>query len=450
MGSGKSEVAVIDLLPLLRLQNFIAVLGRKTTPLLKGAGGLLSKCRRIFAREFKDDPEFTYAWKDKESKFVFYKKEKRNGRTHLHQVSEVFLKHSEYDTPEWIEKYWQSVEASLIVLDEATQYTWDMVNYIIGRMRNPSCPQYKPKLKMTCNPMYNHFLRKWVEPYLFPDGTPDRSKDGLVRYMQLKDGEFYFADTKEAVADYCNCRLEDVLTFQFISANVFDNKVLQEVDPSYVAKLMGLKGVERKRKLEGNWYAKEEGSSYFKREWMVEIDSPPDHTQFSKIVRAYDFAGTMPTEQNRNPDYTTSVKMGKLKTGDYVILDITKTRIRFGEWKQHILENAMRDGRKCEIVIPQDPNIQAKANSIRLARDIIEYGFSCVVRRAAAGKLEDFKPFAAIAQLGCVSIVKGCGNDLYNKIYNDLEFFYSELEIFTGERSNKKNAHDDKQKLCRQ
>lgn len=291
--------------------------------------------------------------------------------------------------------------------------------------------------------MYNHFLRKWVEPYLLPDGTPDRSKDGLIRYFQMLDGEFYFAETKQEVVDYVGCEEKDVLSFTFISATVADNTILQKIDPKYVSWLKGLKGVDRQRLLEGNWHAKEDGDSYFLRNWMIELDEPPDHTKFTKIVRAYDFAGTMPSDTNRNPDYTVSVKMGKLKTGDYVILDITKTRVRFGEWLDHILDNAQIDGKRVEIVIPQDPNIQAKANAVSLAKQVIEHHYTCTTKRAAAGKLEDFKPFAAAAQLGVVQIVKGCGNDLFNKIYNDIDFFYQELEFFNGKRSNKKDGHDD-------
>ena len=440
-GSGKSEIAVIDLCKYVRIPNFIGVISRRTTPMLKGAGGILTKCKRTFAKEFKDDKDYFFQWKEKDNKFVFYKREQFNGRTISVPVSEVYLKHSEHEA--LIEEYWQGIEANLICLDETTQYTAPMINYIMGRMRNPSCPEVTPRMKMTCNPMYNHFLRKWVEPYLKEDGTPDRSKDGMIRYFQMLDGDFFFADTRDEVVNAVGCEPHEVLTFTFISATVQDNTILQKVDPKYVSWLKGLKGVDRQRLLEGNWYAKEEGVSYFLRKWLIEKDHPSPHTDFTRIVRAYDFAGTLPSDTNPNPDYTFSVKMGKLKSGDYEIIDITRHRIRFGEWEAHILDNAARDGRRVEIIIPQDPNIQAKANSVTLARKICEAGYTCTTKRAAAGKLEDFKPFAACAQLGTVSIVSDCGNDYWNKQYNTNEFFYNELEVFTGKRSNKKEGHDD-------
>lgn len=441
-GSGKSEIAVIDYCKYVRIPNFIGIISRRTTPMLKGAGGILTKCKRTFAKEFKGDPDYTFQWKEKDNKFVFYKKEKdENGNKKLVPISEIYLKHSEHSA--LIEEYWQSVEASYITLDEATQYDLSMVNYIMSRMRNPSCPSVKPRMKLTCNPMYNHFLRKWVEPYLKEDGTPDRTKDGLIRYFQMYNGDFFFANTKEEVMDYVGCSYEDVLSFTFISATVVDNTILQKIDPRYVSWLKGLKGCDRQRLLEGNWYARETNASYFDRSTIHELSESPPFSDFVRVVRAYDLAGTLPSDTNPNPDYTVSVKMGKLKTGDYVILDVNRTRIKFGDWKKHILENARYDGKRVDIVLPQDPGIQAKANSTTLAREIIEEGFCCYTRRSAEGKLEAFKPFSACAQLGTVFAVADCGNDHFNKQYKTLDFYYNELEVFTGKRSNKKDGHDD-------
>lgn len=444
-GSGKSEIAVIDLCQYVRIPNFVGIISRRTNPMLKGAGGILSKCRRIFAQEFKDDIDYTYKWKEKEGKWVFYKitRDPVSGKAILNQISELFLKHSEHDTPEHTEFYWQGVEANVICLDEATQFSASQVEYIMGRMRNPSCPQVKPRIKMTCNPDYDHFLRKWVEPFLKPDGTPDRSKDGLIRYFQSIDGNFFFADTKEEVAKHCDCAVSDVLSFTFISATVNDNSVLMSVDPKYVAWLKGLKGVERKRKLLGNWYAREEGSSYFSRNWITELPAPPPASDFVQIFRHWDLAGNLPTDADKSPDYTASTKIGKLKTGDYVVLENTRHRIRFGDWKAHILEHARRDGKKVEIVIPQDPNPQAKANAVALARSIIEAGYRASTRRSADGKLEDFKPFSAACQLGVVYFVKNSGFDYWNKINGDNDFVYNELEAFNGLRRSGEAGHDD-------
>lgn len=414
------------------IPNFIGIITRRTNPQLKGAGGILTKCKRIFGKAFEAGKDFV--WKEKEGKFVFYDKEGK-------QVSEVYLKHSEHEHS--IEDYWQGIEASLICIDEATGYTLPMAQYIMSRMRNPSCPEVKAHLKMTCNPASDHFLRKWVEPYLKEDGTPDRSKDGLIRYFTFDNGDFIWGDSREEVSRITGCSIADVLSFTFISATVADNAVLQKVDPRYVSWLKGLKGVDRKRLLEGNWYAREEGVGFWKREWIHELEEAPPLSDFVKVVRAYDLAGSMPSDTNRNPDYTTSTKMGKKKTGEYVILEVTKTRVRFGEWESYILRNAVRDGTKVDIIIPQDPNAQAMANSKSMALRINEHGFHCTTKRATEGKLESFKPFSASSQLGVVHVVKDCGQDEWNKVFNTNEFFYNEFEAFTGKRVNTEAGHDD-------
>ena len=333
-GSGKSEIAVIDFCPYVRIPNFIGIITRRTTTLLKGAGGILTKCKRVFAKEFANDPDYTFNWKEKDNKFVFYKISfDKSGKRILTPISEVYLKHSEHEND--IEAYWQGIEANMIVIDESTQYSWPMVNYIMSRMRNPSCPEVKPRIKMTCNPLKTHFLRKWVDPYLKEDGTPDRSKDGLIRYFQMVDGEVYFAETREQVAEYAQCSLDDVLSFVFISSTVADNKILQEIDPRYVSWLKGLKGVDRDRLLLGNWNSIEQTSQYFLRSWVTETPRVQATNEFTKIVRAWDLAGELPNDTRRSPDYTASCKMGKLKSGDYVIIEMTRHRIRFGDWQKH-------------------------------------------------------------------------------------------------------------------
>ncbi len=140
--------------------------------------------------------------------------------------------------------------------------------------------------------------------------------------------------------------------------------------------------------------------------------------------------------------------MGKKKNGDYVILDVVRTRITFGQWLDHILDNARRDGPNTEIILGEDPNPAAKAAIKLLAKDVVESGYICKTRRSSAGKLDAFRPFAASAELGFVKIVRNCGNDLWNKIVNNNDFFYKELENFDGTRKSGEAGHDDVVDCC--
>lgn len=203
MVSHNSEIGVIDFLKWTDIPNFIGVMTRRTTPQLTGPGGLLTKCKRIFSQAYEPDE---YVWRAKDGKFVFH-----------HSGAEIYLKHFENDAAD---VNWQGAEANLFYVDEGTQFTQHMIQYIMSRMRNPSCPEVKPHLKITCNPDADHFLRKWVEPYLLEDGTPDREKDGMVRFFTFSDGEFVWGDTKEELAERYQVTVDDVISFTYISANV--------------------------------------------------------------------------------------------------------------------------------------------------------------------------------------------------------------------------------------
>src|SRR5690606_11098676 len=131
---------------------------------------------------------------------------------------------------------------------------------------------------------------------------------------------------------------------------------------------------------------------------------------------------------NRSPDYFASVEMGKHKSGEYVILDAVRTNLTFGEWFEFILDNARNDGPHVEIILPIDPSPAAKASTTLLARVIIDSAFIAKTNRSTAGKLDFFRPFAASSDLSIVKVAKGCANDVWNKIQNDNDFMYQELE----------------------
>ncbi len=412
-GSGKSEIGVIDFLKYTDIPNFIGVMTRRTTPQLTGPGGLLSKCKRIFSQAYSPDE---YTWRAKDGKFVFHK-----------SGAEIYLKHFENDQAD---VNWQGAEANLYLADEGTQFTQHMIQYIMSRMRNPSCPDVAPHLKITCNPSADHFLRKWVEPYLHEDGTPDRTKDGMVRYFSFQDGDFIWADTKEELTANYGIAEEHALSFTYISANVYDNPIIQKINPKYVASLMGLKGVERSRLLDGNWYARESASGYFKRDWcqsqsLLNLD-------IVSYCRAWDIAGSLPSDSLPNPDWTAGVLIGKTKDERYVIMDCVRFRARFGEVMQKIIETAKQDPDGTQIILPQEPGQAGKAAGMMMIKDLIGEGFYARMRPSNKSKVIRFQPFAAAAQAGLVDYLEGPWNDT----------FFDELEGFDGSRKVKDDQVD--------
>ena len=412
-GSGKSEIGVIDFLKYTDIKNFIGVMTRRTTPQLTGPGGLLTKCKRIFGAAYKPD-EFT--WRAKDGKFVFHA-----------SGAEIYLKHFENDQSD---VNWQGAEANLYYVDEGTQFTQHMMQYIMSRMRNPSCPSVKPHLKITCNPDESHFLRKWVEPYLHEDGTPDRTKDGMVRYFTFQDGDFVWGGSKEELIEKYGITEEDAISFTFISANVDDNPIVKSINPKYVAWLKGLKGVERSRLLDGNWFVKQSTSGFFRKDFVLPTNIH-EHEIISRC-RAWDIAGSLPSDANPNPDWTAGVLISKTKQGYYIIEDVVRFRARYGEVMQKIIETASKDEDGTQIILPQEPGQAGIAAGKMMIKDLLGEGFAARMRPSNKSKVVRFQPLAAAAEAGLVYYVQAAWNDTY----------FDELERFDGSRNVKDDQVD--------
>ena len=411
--SGKSEIGVIDFLKYTDIPNFIGVMTRRTTPQLNGPGGLLTKCKRVFSQAYSPDE---YTWRAKDGKFVFHK-----------SGAEIYLKHFENDDAD---VNWQGSEANLYYVDEGTQFTMYMIQYIMSRMRNPSCPSVRPHLKITCKPDADHGLRKWVEPYLQEDGTPDRSKDGMIRYFSFMDGDFVWSDTKEGLLEEYGVQEKDAISFTFISANVYDNKIMEEINPKYVAWLKGLRGTERKRLLEGNWFVRDSSSGYFKRDFVSPVRL--HEQEIVSYVRAWDIAGSLPSDSNPNPDWTVGVLMAKTKQSRYIIVNVVRFRARFGEVMQKIISTAKQDPDGTKILLPMEPGQSGKVSGQVMLKELLEEGFYAKLRPTNKSKVIRLQPFAAAAEGGLVDYIEDDWNEQY--------FF--EMEAFDGSRGVKDDQVD--------
>jgi predicted phage terminase large subunit-like protein len=412
-GSGKSEIGVIDFLKNTDTPGFIGLITRRTIPQLKGPGGIHSKCKHYFNQVYGPDG---YIWREKDGKFIFP------------SGAEIFLKH--YQTEADYINY-QGVEANQFLIDEGTQFSLDMVSYIMSRMRNPKCPSVQPHMKITCNPDADHFLRAWVDWYLQDDGRPDVSKDGIIRYFGMDKGEYVFGDTREEVMLITgNDDPEKVLSYTFISANVYDNPVVMEINPKYVAWLEGLKPVEKERLLYGNWNAREASAGFFSRDWCELVALPP--VKYAKRVRSWDLSGTLPSDSNRNPDWTVGTLVSKTSEPFYYVEDVVRERRRHGGVLELILETARHDGFDTTVVVPVDPGAAGKAYAASIQRELAERGYYCRLKPASGSKVNRFAPFASMAEAGGVRVVRGLWNDVW----------FLELEVFDGSRNIKDDQVD--------
>jgi predicted phage terminase large subunit-like protein len=329
---------------------------------------------------------------------------------------------SEYKLTTYTEHFlWQ---LSMALLDEAQQLTQSQVIYIMSRLRSEA--DMKPKMRMTCNPAgKGHWLTNWLEWYLLPSGLPDPDRCGVKRYFTMRDSEMVWGNTPEEVQEQIpNC---SPLSLTFINANVYDNPVLMERQPEYVAWLEGQDRETKEALLYGNWYVTKQFEGYFKRKWTPVISDTP----FSaKRCRGFDFAGSVKDEVNKDPDYTATVLMSKTKDGKYCIEHAFRMRERFHTVEEYILNLSRNEPDDITYVIPIDSGSAGMAYARSLQQKLAETGRYTVLHpMGGKSKLIRFRPFASVCQSGAVSIISDQWND----------WFFDELEQFVGDGK----THDD-------
>lgn len=349
---------------------------------------------------------------------------------------------------------YHGLELSNVFYDECTHASESHLWWLISRLRTKA--NLSPSIWVSCNPDPDSFLFDWIKWWLYPEGhekhgLPDPEKNGITRWILRRDGVLNWGESlEEMIMRYGNPNLPidhpkqvRPLSFQGLFGTIYDNPYLLENQPDYLASLESLPDVERRRLLLGDWTAREQASTHFLRSWCTEAIEEPAKSDIVKTVRSYDLASTLKSDANNSPDYTATCKVSKLKNGSYFVHDIQRTRIRFGDWKEFILKNAVADGYHVDIVLPVDPGAAAKAATGLLSRELSEEGFRVRTMSTTKSKLDRFRPVSSLAQNGHIIFLKNCGTDHENKIYNDLNFAYLELEAFTGLRRSGERGHDD-------
>lgn len=407
-GCGKSHCALLKALGQINDRYFRGVFIRQTRTQLTQSGGLFDEAKQMY-KPFK--PKF-----------------------HEQKLSATFpsgavISFAGLDRAE--DRYnFDGGQYSLVVFDEAQHQQEVSVLYLMSRLRSKA--QMSSQLVMTCNPLYNSFLRNWVEWHLDPEtGIPIPERDGVIRYFTNDGGKPTFALTREEMLKKCpHVEPEHILTITFISANIFDNPIGIQKNPKYLAFLLGLQRVEKMRLLEGSWYAKEEAAGYFKGDWLEVVNIRP--AQVTKRVRAWDISGSIKSEANPNPDWTAGVLMSRDKYGKYCIEDVERFRDRAHGVLERIIQTAIHDGADVDIIIPADPGAAGKAYAQSIVKELAERGFYARIFQASQSKVLRFQPFAAVAEARHVSICRGLWNDEY----------LDELENFDGSRKVKDDMVD--------
>jgi predicted phage terminase large subunit-like protein len=410
-GAGKSFCLLGSFLKFCHHPRTRGVIFRKTTKQLSNSGGLFDAAIQLYK---KVDPALKVRNRDLEIIFS-------SGAT---------LKFAYLDNPS--DKYnWQGAELNFLGFDEIQQLSRENVVYLFSRLRSTSV-DFKKQIFATGNPDYDSFMREWVEYALDERGIPIIRDEYPNRYfVQVSGGGMEWADSREELEKIYGTGGESgILSFKFIPGNIYSNPVLMKADPSYISKLKALPLVEKERLLYGSWYARESASGYWKQHWVIEVLYPP--AKVLKRVRAWDLSFTKPNESSsKNPDYTAGVLMSKDVKSLYTVEDVVRIRDRAHVVEELILNTARADGTDVVVGLPLDP-AGGGAYVKGLQKRLLEAGFICRLVKPTRAKVQRFAPFAAVAEGGFVSIVKGEWNADYHR----------ELETFDGTNNYKDDQAD--------
>lgn len=313
---------------------------------------------------------------------------------------------------------WRGAQIPAIYFDQLETFTQQQFFYMMSR--NRSVCGVKPYIRATCNPEPG-WLADFLSWWIAEDGYADLSRAGKLRWFVNLENVLHWADTPEELQE----QFPDIQpkSVTFIPATIYDNKILMEKDPGYLANLQGLSKVDRERLLGdaergGNWKIKPEAGNVFNRKWFNVVTEWDKNRPWTFVIR-WDFAATEKSVNNEDPDYTGHCVMGRdAKSGEVIILEGGQKRLNPSGvydhfvstcefWRDYLAQFGFRLKVRWEI----EPG-SASTREARTFAQMVPWADARGIR-STGSKLERARPLAAQAEHGFVSVVKGEWNEMW-------------------------------------
>lgn len=402
-GGGKSYGLLID--PMRHYTNklFGGVIFRRTGVQVRNEGGLWDESMGLYSK-FQGRPrEATLEWRFPTGMSMSF--------AHLEHEKDVLN--------------WQGSQIPWLGFDELTHFSQTQFFYMISRNRSAS--GVKPKIRATCNPDPDSWVKTFIRWWLDEKGEfPILERSGKLRWFIRRNDEIVWANTKEELHQQFGNGPEIIpKSVTFIAAKLEDNKILMEKDPAYMGNLLALNRVDRQRLKDGNWNARATAGELFKREWFPIVDAIPEG--FTQVIRFWDRAASRPTAENPDPDWTRGLKLYKYPNGKYVVGDLKSLQDTPGQVENFVFNVASHDGYSIRISAQQDPGSAGVSEAEHFIRLLA--GYYVTVEPFYKDKVTRAKPVSAQAEWHNILVLRAEWN----------EAFFNELENF-GEGSK---GHDD-------
>ncbi|WP_322884163.1 terminase family protein [Sinorhizobium medicae] len=369
-GGGKTFALLME--PLRNIDNpaFGAVFFRRDTTQITNEGGLWDTSQGLYRHMGGVSIEQPHQWTFPKGSTVTM--------THLQHEKSVYN--------------WQGSQIPLELFDELTHFTRKQFFYMMSR--NRSTCGIKPYIRATCNPDPDSWVAEFIAWWIGEDGYPIAERSGVIRYFVNINDTLRWADTAEELIETYGAGTEPK-SVTFIASSIFDNKILLEADPGYLANLKAQSMQEQMRLLHGNWKFRAEGGQ-IKREQISHLDGKP-LPRLLRVIVAIDPAVTATSTS----DECGIVVVGKGDDGKAYVLEDVSGVLTPDQWARRALN--VYDHYQADIIVGEVNNGgDLVERNIRFVDPTVN--FKAV--RASRGKAIRLEPVAALYERGEVVHVK--------------------------------------------
>lgn len=456
-GGGKSFWLLLECLKYYWLSGYEAVIIRRTSTQLVGAGSIWEESRPIYSRLKGVSTESPHR------KWAFP------------SGAKIWASHCQHEKD--LEGQHQGKQYACVALDELTQFTEPMFWYFYNRMRT-RCG-IRPTLRATCNPDPDSFVARLIDWWLDENGDPIPERSGVVRWMTRSGEDIVWGDTAEELVAHVEVPpnspdsfdpLSVINSFTFVSSKVTDNQKLLDADPGYYGRLLMLPPVEQARYLHGNWKTRPAAGDFFQRGWFRQLadtealarlrrDPTPD--LYTKRLRIYDLASTpvrgclvpdvkrpegfAPRPEGYEPaDWSASLLVCEARAPagvqgqdpKYVLEDLQRYKDTPGALREWIKRQAKIDGPSTRVAFFVDPG-QAGVDQIEQYKKDLR-GLARVLELPTKAGPRDYSGTPAKQRNALIASRAAYNGQVYYRAHPDMHLFFNELEAFPD-----KHVHDD-------
>lgn len=400
-GGGKSFGLLLGPLRHFNNPDFGAVIFRRTMTQVRNEGGLWDESMKLYTLFGAKPREHVLEWKFPYGMSVSF--------ANLEHEKDVYN--------------YQGAQIPFIGFDELTHFSENQFFYMLSRNRSTS--GVRPRIRATCNPDPDSWVKTFIRWWLDDEGRYARAdRSGKIRWFIRLNDMIHWADTKEAIHEqFGNGPEIQPKSVTFIAAKLEDNQILMEKDPAYLGNLLAMNRVDRARLKDGDWNARASAGSLFRREWFPIVDAVPGG--WIQAIRFWDRAATKPNESNKDPDWTRGLKLYKYPNGTFCVVDLKSERDTPGQIEQLVKTVASHDTAQVRVMSQQDPGSAGVAEAEHFIRLLA--GYDVHVMTTSKDKVTRAKPVSAQAEAGNIMVLRAPWN----------EAFFTELENFPD------GAHDD-------